>query len=79
MPLIPSDFPSHPSVFDETPPATLAVTHAFTHICNVSDAKKNDVTQSYIQETANYVRKIKKRHETAGFSGRSSAQWLIAE
>ena len=53
------------SLFDLTPPITLAVLHAFTSVCKVFDAK-NDVTQSNVQETANNARKNSwKRHKTA--------------
>ena len=47
MPLIPSDSPNLPPLFDETPPTFLAVhvTHAFTSVCNVFDAKKRRYSQ----------------------------------
>ena len=66
--LIPLDFPNCQPLFDKTPPNSLAVTHVFTSICNVSDAKKIGVTQSNIQETANTSEKFLKRHESAALS-----------
>ena len=52
----PFDCPSLPPLNDETAPNSLVVTNAFTSICNVSDAKKKDVTQFDVQETANDAR-----------------------
>ena len=39
MLMICSDSPNLPPLFDEAPPLSLAVTHAFTSICTVIDAK----------------------------------------
>ena len=55
MSLICSDSRNLPPLIDETPPVSLAVTHAFTSVCNKSDVnkkkkthKKNDVTKSNV-------------------------------
>ena len=67
MPLIPSDSPNLPPLFDETSPTSLAGTNVFTSICNVSDAKRkkktttlHSPTRSNVQETAKDVREILK-------------------
>ena len=60
MPLIPSNSPNLPPLFDEIPPTSLAVTHAFMSICNVSGAKNTDVIQSNVEKMANDVRKLLK-------------------
>ena len=66
MSLISFRFPNLPPLFNETPPTSLAVTHTLTSICNKSDAKKNDVTQSNVQETANvFENKSEECHVTA--------------
>ena len=60
MPLIPSDFPYLSPLFDETPPTSLAVTNAFTSVCNVFDrstlhsltSKKRPVMSEKILKTS---------------------------
>ena len=66
MLLITSESPSFLPLFNKTQLNQLSVTHAYTSICNVSDAKK-DVARSNVHQAAYDVRKILKNVTKGGF------------